>query len=94
MDTTTKADEATTQRATKVAVNFGGELRRFAYRPQITVADLRNEAIHAFGIATNPHLLGLFDEQDQELQDAHTLHDAGVRPNDCLVLRPSAVRAG
>lgn len=93
MGTQLQEPHAETRRA-GVTINFGGEVKRFDYRPHLTVTQLRDEAIRVFGITANPHLLGLFDDEDHELQDALTLNDAGVRPGDRLILRPSAVRAG
>ena len=52
-----------------------------------------DQAIAAFGPLPQPHILSLF-EGAKELNDTSTLKDAGVKPGDTLLLRPSKVKGG
>jgi hypothetical protein len=77
-----------------VFVIYNGVPKKIDVRRDELVGRLREEAIKVFGIANNPHLLGLFTTSGVELKDDQTIHAAGVRPNEELLLRPSSVRAG
>ena len=76
-----------------VAVIYDGVKKPFQVRPQESVNVLREEAIKVFGVTGQPHLLGLFKD-GKELPDGSTIKDAGVKPHDVLLLRPSTVRGG
>jgi hypothetical protein len=78
----------------EVSILYNGTERDFRYVPGHKVGELLAEAIAAFGVAANPHLLSLFDEAGRELAEADMLKAAGVGPGDELVLRPSAVKGG
>jgi NADH:ubiquinone oxidoreductase subunit D len=51
------------------------------------------QAIQAFGPLTNPHMLSLYKD-GKELPDNSTIEQAGIKPCDRLLLRPSAVKGG
>ena len=53
-----------------------------------------DHAIALFGSPPNPHTLALFTEAGQELPVTGTVKEAGVKPGEKLLLRPSAVRGG
>jgi hypothetical protein len=75
-----------------VQVLYNGVVKTFEVRPQETVKHLLDEAIRVFG-AANPHTLSLYKD-GAELADGQTLTEAGVEPNDQLLLRPGAVKGG
>lgn len=75
-----------------VKVLYNGVFKTFEVRPEGTVKHLLDEAIRAFG-AANPHTLSLY-KGGAELADGQTLKQAGVEPNDQLLLRPGAVKGG
>lgn len=77
----------------EVKVLYNGQPKKFEIRRDEKVATLREQAINAFGPITNPHLLGLFKD-GKELKDTDTIKEAGVKPHDELLLRPSEVRGG
>jgi hypothetical protein len=77
-----------------VAVVFNGVGKDFKIHASELVRSLLDRAIHDFHIAQNPHTYGLFNKDNVELNDKETLHAAGVRCCDTLLLRPSVVRAG
>jgi hypothetical protein len=77
-----------------VSVLYNGVEKEFRYKPGTKVGELLAEAIAAFGIAANQHLLSLFDAAGRELNEAETLKAAGVEADDELLLRPSEVKGG
>jgi Zn-dependent metalloprotease len=77
----------------EVKVLYNGVKKPFEVRLEEKVAKLREQAISTFGPITNPHLLGLFKD-GKELKDTDTIKEAGVKPCDELLLRPSEVRGG
>jgi hypothetical protein len=77
-----------------VVVIYNGVDKKIEAQPTEAVRRLLDQAIQAFGLAQNTHLLGLFTETGQELSDSQSLVDAGVKSGARLLLRPSAVRGG
>ncbi|MGZ6185854.1 MAG: hypothetical protein ACXWNN_08170 [Candidatus Binataceae bacterium] len=75
-----------------VKVLYNGVVKTFEVRPEEAIKHLLDEAIRAFG-AANPHTLSLY-KGGTELADGQTLREAGVEPNDQLLLRPGAVKGG
>jgi hypothetical protein len=55
---------------------------------------LLDQAIALFGSLPNPHTLALFTEGGKELPTTGTVNEAGLKPGEKLLLRPSAVRGG
>ena len=81
-------------RKTTVTVVYNGLERKINFQPDTLVGTLRTEAIQEFGITQNPHLLGLFTKDGDELNDSQTAHEARLHNREILLLRPSAVRGG
>lgn len=77
----------------EVVVIYNGVKKSFEVSRDELVKQLLDRAIQAFGPINNPHLLGLF-AKDVELKDTQTIKEAGLRPHEELLLRPSAVRGG
>jgi hypothetical protein len=59
-----------------------------------TVKQVLDAAILVFGPLPQPHTLALYNQAGQELSDAQTVEQAGIRPHDKLLLRPSQVKGG
>jgi hypothetical protein len=80
----------------KVAVEvvYNGVGKSLKYRPKEKTKALLEDALKAFDVQSNRHLMSLFNAAGQELEDHESLEDAGVKPGDILVLRPSTVRGG
>jgi hypothetical protein len=76
-----------------VEILYDGVKKTFEVRPEETVKMLLDKALAAFGPLPAPHTLSLYKGGD-ELADAQTLKDAGVKPHDVLLLRPSKVKGG
>jgi hypothetical protein len=58
------------------------------------IKQVLQNAIVLFAPLPNPHLLSLFTEAGAELPDNKTVKEVGLRPEEKLLLRPSAVRGG
>jgi uncharacterized protein DUF2604 len=77
-----------------ITVSYNGLPKPFSASPSSTVNALLQHALREFQIADRPHTFALFNEAGQELPDASTLHDAGVKDQAVLLLRPSTVKGG
>lgn len=78
----------------RLFISYNGVDRPFEVQATEGVRTLLAQAIQAFGPLQNSHLLGLFTADGRELSDQQTLEEAGVKPGEHLLLRPSAVRGG
>jgi len=87
-------NELAAEHGAKVTVIYNGLEREIEFKPRDLVSEIRARAMAAFGITQNQHLLALWTAGGEELPDEKSAHDAGIRPHDKLLLRPSAVRGG
>lgn len=76
-----------------VEVLYDGVKKRFEVRRGEHIKKLLDDAIHAFGPLPNPHMLSLYKD-GKELPDTSTVEQAGIKPCDVLLLRPSTVKGG
>jgi TUG ubiquitin-like domain len=77
-----------------VEILYNGIEKKFKVDEDETVKQLLEKAIQHFG-AQQPHLLALYTTAGQEItNEAQTVRQAGIRPHDKLLLRPSQVRGG
>lgn len=83
-----------TLRVKTIEIIYNGQAVEFDYKASELVGTLLQTALRRFGITTNAHLMSLFDADNHELKDTLTLREAGVRPEDTLVLRQSRVKGG
>ena len=83
-----------TQRETVVTVTFNGQDKILAYQPEEQVEAALNQALNDFQVQQNRHLMSLFNEAGDELNDKTSMASAGVKPGDVLVLRQSKVKGG
>jgi hypothetical protein len=91
MSTTPVATE--THKAT-LNVIYNGRPEQFPYHGHEQVNALLQQALNAFKITANRHLMSLFDEAGRELNDQQSLEAAGVKPGATLILRQSVVKGG
>ena len=80
-------------RVFNVDVLYDGLKKPFKVHVEATVNHLLDQAIRAFGQIPNPHTLSLYNH-GKELVDAQTIEEAGIKPCDVLLLRPSTVKGG
>jgi hypothetical protein len=76
-----------------VEVLYDGVKKKFEVRSEETVKHLLDKAIAAFGPLPNPHTLAIYKD-GKELTDTLTIEQAGIKPHDVLLLRPSTVKGG
>jgi hypothetical protein len=76
-----------------VEVLYDGVKKKFEVRVEEMVKQLLDKAIAAFGPLPNPHTLALYKD-GKELADTSTIKQAGIKPHDVLLLRPSTVKGG
>ena len=84
----------TVERKFAVEVSYNGIGKRFEVEPEERITALLKQAIAAFGITQQPHLLSLFRSDGTELSDNQSIEQAGIKPGEVLLLRPSTVRGG
>jgi len=76
-----------------IEILYDGVKKKFEVRIEETVKMLLDNAIRAFGPLPNPHTLSLYKD-GKELADSLTIKEAGIKPHDVLLLRPSTVKGG
>jgi len=86
-------EEIENPRIFTVEVLYDGVKKPFEVRIEETVKHLLDKAIRAFGPLPNPHTLSLYKD-GKELADTQTIKEAGIKPCDVLLLRPSKVKGG
>ncbi len=84
----------TVEKKFAVAVVYNGITKPFEVDPEEQVRALLQQAIAAFGVTQQPHLLGLFRTNGSEVPDNESVERAGLKPGEVLLLRPSAGRGG
>lgn len=96
MTKTDSTTEAARDRPHKreVIVTYNGLEEELEYNPTSAMNALLQHALKAFNITDNAHVMALWTEVGVELPIEGSVEDAGVKPGDVLVLRPSAVRGG
>ena len=78
----------------EITISYNGLDKPLTVTRDELISDVRTRAVALFGISENQHLLGLFTEDEGELQDNLTVKDAKLKKHQKVLLRPSAVRAG
>lgn len=89
-----KPDTPDKPKKTRVEVTFNGKDKKVEYEPTAGTQVLLDAALDEFRIQDNRHLMALWTISGVELPITGSVADAGVKPDDILVLRPSAVRGG
>lgn len=77
-----------------ILITYNGIEKAFESASTASLNSLREQAIAAFQIRDNQHLLSLFDSDGTELGDNVTLSEASIVRCARLLLRPSQVRGG
>jgi hypothetical protein len=78
----------------EVEVVYNGVKHRVAAEAAEPEKALLERAIKSFGSLPNAHTLALFTKEGRELPENGTVKEAGIRPCESLLLRPSTVRGG
>ncbi len=86
--------EAKVEQKFEVEIIYNGVEKKLKVEDDETVKQVREGAVQIFG-AQQGHLLAPYTAAGQELtNEAQTVKEAGIRPHDKLLLRPSQVRGG
>lgn len=78
----------------RIIVTYNGLDSEIPYVPAESMQALLNQALDAFGVHNQRHVMALWTTSGVELPLEGSVQDAGVKPGEILVLRPSAVRGG
>ena len=78
----------------EVEVVYNGITKPLAVEPHQQIAAVVEQAAHLFGVTQNVHMLALFKADGTEVAVNQSVADAGIKPEELLALRPSAVRGG
>ncbi len=78
----------------EVEIIYNGVKKTLKVTADEQMKAMLDQAIALFGPLPNPHTLALFTESGQELPVTGTVKEAGIHPDEKLLLRPSTVRGG
>lgn len=78
----------------EVTVIYNGIKKPLKVNRDEAMKQVLDRAIALFGSLPNPHMLALFTESGHELPITGTVKEAGLKPEEKLLLRPSTVRGG
>ena len=78
----------------EIVIVYNGLEKSVEVNAHQAVQAVLQHAIKEFGITQNAHILSLFNEKGEELNDNTSVLDAGIKPGDRLLLRPSVVKGG
>ncbi len=89
------AAEARVERKFEIEIIYNGVEKKLKVDDEETVKQVLDHAIRIFSVTQQPHLLALYTAAGDEItNESQTLKQAGIRPHDKLLLRPSKVRGG
>jgi len=77
-----------------IEIVYNGMTKSLSVEPEEQVASLLRQAIVAFGITQNAHLLSLFRQDGSVVPENESVERAGLKPRETLLLRPNAVKGG
>jgi hypothetical protein len=79
----------------KINIIYNGVTKHENVEASETIKRVLERAIQLFQPIPQPHLLALYTEAGKELtNEGETVRQAGIKPGDTLLLRPSQVRGG
>lgn len=88
------ADDVKTDSKFDVNVVYNGVTKPITVVVNQPIQAALQHAINAFAPIAQPHLLALYTEAGTELLNDQKVGEAGIKPGDTLLLRPSQVRGG
>jgi hypothetical protein len=77
-----------------ITVLYAGLTTQLTITLQQALQAVLQQALNAFDIQANRHLLSLYTADGVELADAQHVAEVGIKNGDQLLLRPSQVRGG
>ena len=98
MDVSVHAVEAKHEQQEKrpfdITVIYNGVPKEIKVRLAETIKQVLDRAVAAFQPLPQPHLMSLFNQAGQELNETLTVEQVGIHEHDKLLLRPSTVKGG
>lgn len=82
------------QKTFEIIILYNGIEKKLSVNNSDLISAVLSRAIALFGGPPNPHTLALYTHDRGELQDGHTVKEAGVTRHEKVLLRPSTVKAG
>jgi hypothetical protein len=79
---------------TEISVIYNGIRKTISYQDNESMQALLEQALNAFNIQANRHVMALFTLGNSEYGVTGSVKDSGINPGDELVLRQSTVRGG
>jgi hypothetical protein len=78
----------------KVKIDYNGVVKHLSISPHERVQSVLDRAENEFQITQNRHTLALFNASGVEVADTQSVKEAGIKPGDELLLRPSRIKGG
>jgi hypothetical protein len=78
----------------QVVIDYNGLARHLSINLHERVQSVLDRAENEFQITQNRHTLALFNASGAEVADAQSVEEAGIKPGDELLLRPSRIKGG
>src|ERR1043166_4281728 len=75
----------------EIVIIYNGIKKPLKVAVKELIGAVLQRAIALFGSLPNPHTLALYTEGGKELPDNESVQQAGLHPNERLLLRPSTV---
>jgi hypothetical protein len=78
----------------QVRIDYNGLVRHLSISLHERVQAVLERAENEFQITQNRHTLALFNASGVEVTDTQSVKEAGIKPEDELLLRPSRIKGG
>jgi hypothetical protein len=78
----------------QVKIDYNGLVKQLSINPHERVQSVLDRAENEFQITQNRHTLALFNASGAEVTDTQSVEEAGIKPGDELLLRPSRIKGG
>lgn len=77
-----------------IRVSYNGVVRDLEIEAHESVTSVLQRAIQLFGVTQQPHLLSLYSENNQLIDEKESAQRAGLTPGVLVFLRPNVVKGG
>ena len=78
----------------QVKIDYNGLVRHLSISLHERVQAVLERGENEFQITQNRHTLALFNASGVEVADTQSVKEAGIKPGDELLLRPSRIKGG
>lgn len=77
-----------------IGIIYNGDEKREPVTPNERIKAVLDRAIQLFHVTQQPHMLSLFNEEGDELNDSTTVAENSITKKSVLYLRQSKVKGG